>query len=136
MITKSGLTYISWDDIETMVTSLAHTIKASGRTFSCIAGVSRGGLVPAVMLSHKLKLPMIPITPNDMVENDHETIIIDEIYDTGKTIEKVKLFNPRASYAVLFHNIHLPELDFYCIKRDLVDWIVFPWEVDDERRPV
>jgi hypoxanthine phosphoribosyltransferase len=136
MKTKSGLTYVSWSDLDMLVTSLAHTIKASGRTFSCIAGVSRGGLIPAVMLSHKLKLPMIPITPNDMIENDHETVIVDEIYDTGKTIQKVKLFNPRAAYAVLFHNEHLPELDFYCVKRDLVDWLVFPWEVEDGPRPV
>jgi len=128
MNTKSGLVFVEWDDVEQMVDHLANLITTSGRTFSCIAGVSRGGLIPAVMLSHKLKLPMISITPNDMVENDHEAIIVDEIYDTGKTIEKIKLFNPRAAYATLFHNEHLPELDFYCVKRDLVEWVVFPWE--------
>ena len=132
MNTKSGLTYLSWDDVEMLVTSLAYTIQHSGRQFSYVAGVSRGGLIPAVMLSHKLKLKMIPITPIDMIETDHETVIVDEIYDTGKTIEKVKSFNPRAAYATLFHNAHLPELDFYCVKRDLTDWIIFPWENRDE----
>lgn len=132
MNTKKGLTYVEWDDVEQMVDHLANLIKASGRTFTCVAGISRGGLIPAVMLSHKLKLQMIPITPIDMIETDHETVIVDEIYDTGKTIEKVKSFNPRAAYATLFHNDHLPELDFYCIKRDLVDWVVFPWEKQDE----
>ena len=132
MNTKRGLVFVEWDDVEQMVDHLANLITASGRTFSCVAGVSRGGLIPAVMLSHKLKLPMIPITSNDMVENDHEAIIVDEIYDTGKTIEKIKLFNPRAAYAALFHNEHLPELDFYCVKRDLVEWIVFPWEEKHE----
>jgi len=132
MKTKTGLTYLSWDDVEMLVTSLAYTIQHSGRQFSYVAGVSRGGLIPAVMLSHKLKLKMIPITPIDMIETDHETVIVDEIYDTGKTIEKVKSFNPRAAYATLFHNEHLPELDFYCVKRDLTDWIIFPWENRDE----
>lgn len=128
MNTKSGLVYVEWDDVEKMVDHLAKLITNSGRAFSCVAGVSRGGLIPAVMLSHKLNLPMVSITANDMVENDHEAIIVDEIYDTGSTIKKLKLSNPRAAYAVLFHNANLPELDFYCVKRDLVDWIVFPWE--------
>lgn len=132
MNTKRGLTYLSWNDVEMLVTSLAYTIQHSGRHFSCIAGVTRGGLVPAVMLSHKLKLPMVPITTVEMVEKDSQTIIVDEIYDTGNTIEKLKLCNPRAAYAVLFHNEHLPELDFYCVKRDLTDWIIFPWENRDE----
>lgn len=132
MNTKRGLTYLGWDDVEMMVTSLAHKIQASGRHFSCVAGVTRGGLIPAVMLSHKLKLPMIPITTVEAVENDKQTIIVDEIYDTGYTIEKLKLCNPRAAYAVLFHNTGLPELDFYCDKRNLLDWIVFPWEEHDE----
>ena len=128
MNTKSGLVFVEWDDVEQMVDHLANLITTSGRTFSWVAGVTRGGLVPAVMLSHKLKLPMIPITTMEKVENDSQTIIVDEIYDTGNTIEKLKLCNPRAAYAVLFHNDHLPELDFYCVKRDLTDWIIFPWE--------
>ena len=132
MNTKSGLVFVEWDDVEQMVDHLANLITTSGRHFSCIAGVTRGGLVPAVMLSHKLKLPMIPITTMEKVENDSQTIIVDEIYDTGNTIEKLKLCNPRAAYAVLFHNEHLPELDFYCVKRDLTDWIIFPWENRDE----
>jgi len=128
MTQKPGLTYVDWQDVEVMVYDLVRQIMRSGKQYEVIAGVTRGGLVPAVMLSHMLKLPMIAIAPTDLVEHDHATLIVDEIYDTGKTISKIKSLNPRADIAVLFHNEGLPELNYYVIKRQLNDWIVFPWE--------
>ena len=132
MNAKPGLTYAGWDDIEQMVDHLAEKIQASSKQYEVIAGVTRGGLIPAVMLSHKLNLPMIAIAPTDIVENDHVTLIVDEIYDTGKTVEKIRFWNPRSDIAVLFHNEGLPELEHYVIKRKLDDWIVFPWEKKDD----
>lgn len=127
MTQKPGLTYVDWRDVEVMVYDLVRLIMRSGKQYKVIAGVTRGGLVPAVMLSHMLKLPMIAMEPTEHVRHD-DVLIVDEIYDTGKTIEKIKSLNPKADIAVLFHNEGLPELDYYVVKRQLNDWIVFPWE--------
>ena len=48
--------YLTWKDIEDAVTSLAHRIKESGIEITSIYGLPRGGLIPAVMLSHKLNV--------------------------------------------------------------------------------
>ena len=122
---------LDWLQLEILVESLAHDIKESGHTFTLIAGVTRGGLVPAVMLSHKLKLPMTAISTNEMIEHDHETLIVDEIYDTGKTINRLRELNPRAKFAALISNRFLPELDFPGVRRALDEWTVFPWENKD-----
>lgn len=125
---KSEMTYIQWHTIEEMVDVIAKQVRDSEKEYAYIAGVVRGGLVPAVMLSHKLDLPMVAINPNDEVSQHHEVLIVDEIYDTGKTMRTLMENNPRADFAVLFHNTDLAPLKYFAVKRKLDDWIVFPWE--------
>jgi hypoxanthine phosphoribosyltransferase len=125
---KQLLEHVTWEQVDDMVTYLARAIEVSGKQYAYIAGVERGGLVPAVMLSHKLGLPMCAIAPDEKVKDKTNVLIVDEIYDTGETIRKLKLANPHADFAVLYHNDGLPELSFYAVKRDLVEWIIFPWE--------
>jgi hypoxanthine phosphoribosyltransferase len=125
---KNLIQHVSWEEVDDMVNYLARTIEVSGKQYAYIAGVERGGLVPAVMLSHRLDIPMCAIAPDEKVEDKTNVLIVDEIYDTGETIRKLKLNNPHADFAVLFHNEGLPAINFYAVKKDLVQWIVFPWE--------
>jgi hypoxanthine phosphoribosyltransferase len=68
--------YLSWDIIETLVDVLAMNIKKS--EIDSIMGLPRGGLIPAVMLSHKLNLPLV-------FEPTEKTLIVDDICDSGET---------------------------------------------------
>ena len=70
-----------------------------------VVGLSRGGLVPAVCLSHKFGVPLIPLkwSTRDFVEKDEDTLqklidladskkrllIVDDIFDTGETFMKI-----------------------------------------------
>ena len=50
-------------------------------TIDSVTGIARGGLIPAVMVSHKLDLPYVDaVGPN--------TLVIDDIADSGVTLEK------------------------------------------------
>jgi len=130
---KAELTYVPWSVIDEMVDDIAKQVRDSEKEYAYIAGVARGGLIPAVMLSHRLDLPMVAINPNDEVSQHHEVLIIDEIYDTGKTMRKLMENNPRADFAVLYHNIDLAPLKYFAVKRKLDDWIIFPWEKNNEQ---
>jgi len=77
------------------------------------------------MLSHKLDLPLI-MSKDELDEN---SIIIDDIADTGKTLLD---FVEYESYVVTIH-----EHEQSLIKPDysVIDkgdkWIVYPWETED-----
>ena len=69
--------FLSWQDIEDAIVNLAHQIKNSDETIEAITGLPRGGLIPAVLLSHKLGVPYVnPYNDFDGYEN---VLIIDDI---------------------------------------------------------
>ncbi|QQO91739.1 phosphoribosyltransferase [Flavobacterium phage vB_FspM_immuto_3-5A] len=112
--------YLSWDDINVLVEDLCNTIATSGAEIKSIAGIKRGGLIPAVMVSHKLNIPYV-----DRINKD--TLVVDDICDTGETLKK-----SIAMYTATLH--YKPTAgftpDFYA-KEVGSDWIVYPWERKD-----
>ena len=112
--------YLSWDDINVLVEDLCNTIATSGVQVKSITGIKRGGLIPAVMVSHKLNIPYV-----DRISKD--TLVVDDICDTGETLK-----NSIAMYTATLH--YKPTAgftpDFYA-KEVGSDWIVYPWERKD-----
>ena len=117
--------FVSWNVIDEAVTDIAFNIKNTNKDFKGVYGIPRGGLILAVMLSHKLDLPLI-MSKDELDEN---SIIIDDIADTGKTLLD---FVEYESYVVTIH-----EHEQSLIKPDysVIDkgdkWIVYPWETED-----
>ncbi len=115
--------FITWQEVDSLVEALAETIKNSPTPMPRgIYGVPRGGLIPAVMLSHALGVPV----------TDHpnlNTLIVDDIVDTGKT---VKAWSLNAFAALLYKPNTSSEIPTY-FGHDLQEdvWIVFPWEKKD-----
>ena len=116
-----GKIYLSWDDIETLVDNLCKQITEKTRTVTSVTGMQRGGLIPAVMISHKLNIPYVySIHPT--------TLVIDDICDTGETLN----FILGGAYTAVLHYKptakHKPT--FYA--QEVGDeWIVYPWERKD-----
>ena len=79
--TKSKI-YYSWGEIEELVELLCLQIVKSGIQITDIYGLQRGGLIPAVMLSHKLGIPMT----QDIKKPN--LLIVDDICDSGETFTK------------------------------------------------
>jgi len=112
--------YLSWDDISVLVEDLCDTIASSGAEIKSITGVKRGGLIPAVMISHKLNIPYV-----DRINKD--TLVVDDICDTGETLKK-----SIAMYTATLHYKPTAKFtpDFYA-KEVGTEWIVYPWERKD-----
>jgi hypoxanthine phosphoribosyltransferase len=112
--------YLSWDDINILVEDLCQTIASSGAQIKSITGIQRGGLIPAVMISHKLHIPYVSRINKD-------TLVVDDICDTGETLK-----NTIGMYTATLHYkptaIFTP--DFYS-KEVGTEWIVYPWERGD-----
>lgn len=112
--------FISWDDINILVDELCSTIAISGAEIKSITGIERGGLIPAVMISHKLNIPYV-------TKINRHTLVVDDICDTGETLKKtVAGFTATLHYkktAIFTPNFYSKEVG--------TEWIVYPWERND-----
>ena len=116
-----GKRYLSWKDVEDLIDILHSNIIESNFKFDKIYGISRGGLIPAVLLSHKMG---VPLTNYAYTKN---TLIVDDICDSGKTL--TEMLAPNLT-AVLHYKPHTSNItpDFYANKFGSDDWVVYPWE--------
>jgi hypoxanthine phosphoribosyltransferase len=114
--------YLSWDDTMDLVNILCEKIITDLPNIDSVHGIKRGGLIPAVLISHKLGLPWSDV----MLPN---TLVIDDICDTGVTLN-----NTIGCYtAVLYHKPHTScyTPNIYAQKHDGDEWIIYPWERKD-----
>lgn len=120
--------YVSWGDIEELVKDLHAQISMSGIRIDSIYGMPRGGLIPAVMMSHKLGRPLIT-DGNKITEH---TLVIDDICDTGFTFSNMVDSTPSSHYASLHYRKGCL-FNHFCFHASIIDdeWIVYPWERAD-----
>jgi len=112
--------FVYWDDISVLVEELCHTIVTSGVQIKSITGIERGGLIPAVMISHKLNIPYV-------TKINKDTLVVDDICDSGETLSNIV-----AGYTATLHYKKTASFtpDFYS-KEVGDEWIVYPWERTD-----
>jgi hypoxanthine phosphoribosyltransferase len=118
--TEKKKVYLNWGDIDLLVENLCRIITASGKQIKSVTGIERGGLIPAVMISHRLNIPYVRRINKD-------TLVVDDISDSGYT-----LTNTAALYTATLHYKRTSSFtpDFYA-KEVGQDWIVYPWENKD-----
>ena len=143
---------IAHDAFVADVMALAAALAADRWTPDYIIGIGRGGLVPAVYLSHATGLGALSVDWSSQVDDfaaaplarlaartrDGERLLfVDDINDSGMTIGRLRAALADAApghvrFATLLDNIRSSQRVDYAartIDRDLVkDWFVFPWE--------
>ncbi len=91
---------ISWDEEQSLVNEICNQIEQQDQWYpDYVIGITRGGLIPATMISHRLNVPMSSL---DVSLRDHaftvsdcgkaedayqgtNILIVDDINDTGAT---------------------------------------------------
>jgi len=111
---------VSWEYYEHLVDKVYNKIPKN--KYGNIAGIPRGGLIPAVMLSHKMDIPLIDL---EYVEKD--TLIVDDICDTGITLEKVKKYDVAT---IFLRRTSQTKPKYYSELLYGDEWILFPYEID------
>jgi len=140
---KTVKTFVTWDQVHQCTEFLAKVIEH--QNYDAIIGVQRGGLIPAVLLSHKLNMPMhtIQFSLRDLKQVGNidlpkkgTYLVVDDINDTGETFtqlqEKFNKAGLSVKYAVLHNNVPSKfTVDHYALEIDKSKdpaWIVYPWE--------
>jgi xanthine phosphoribosyltransferase len=145
---------ISHDHFLADVQAVSAQVAAGDWTPDYLVGIGRGGLVPAVYVSHRLNLPMLSIDQSSKVPGFAEELLakvaaksaagvrllfIDDINDSGGTIAHVRrLLGDQGGdpgnlrFAVLMSNVRSRESVDYSartIDREFDKrWFIFPWE--------
>lgn len=147
---------LSWQEVEELTNILQYKITEKKIEYSYIVGVNRGGLIPAVILSHKLNIPVCIITMtgyngkykrgrqvvDDRVSmigqifSGDQILIVDDISDSGNSLDSAIRLMQRDT-----KNIHTATIihkeqskitpDYYAKTVDNSDWVNFPWERDN-----
>ena len=94
--------HYTWDEQLADTQTVCKLIEQDDFMPDVIVGISRGGLIPGVMISHKLNIPFKPVhaSTRDFPhwENylpkpkDSKVLIVDDICDSGETFEKLSQY--------------------------------------------
>jgi len=116
---------VSWSEIEKLIKILAKKISDIQRDFSSISTISRGGLVPARLLSDHLDINKILV--------DKEKIPINSLF--RKIISKVE--DPENFvFATIFarRGKKYPRQLIYAKKTRANEYIIYPWDKLEHKR--
>ena len=116
--------YLSWQDVDELVEQLCKKILQSKLAITSITGIERGGLIPAVMISHRLN-----ISYTDTI--GYTTLVVDDICDSGETLKNI--LTPLT--AVLHYKPHTADMvpSLYAQQHTGDEWIIYPWERGDSQ---
>jgi hypoxanthine phosphoribosyltransferase len=146
---------LGWDDITREVDHLVSVLRDD---YDAMLVVTRGGMVPACLISERLDIrnilvaavhlytgigqsretPIFVQFPGDTLLADKSILVVDDVWDSGRTamavLERVRQAGGRPELAVLHYKPRASRFpdrapDYYAELTD--DWIVYPW--DDER---
>ena len=121
--------FITWGDIDDAVERLAINITNSNIEIMAIGGLPRGGLIPAVMLSHKMNIPFV--SQAYLAQIPGNILIVDDICDTWKTLKRFK-FESNIYTATLHYKTSAEyEPHFWWRLAPENEWVVYPWENKD-----
>ena len=122
--------FLSWKWVDDQINKIGD--KLEGLDLEFVSGIPRGGLIPAVMMSHAYGIKYISYSSAKMLplELRKKTLVIDDISDTGLTMSEAdKLKFITSSLTTRVGTKTLPRLTGELISDDR--WLVFPWETLD-----
>ena len=108
---------LGWIQFEECIISISK--KCKNKKFEGVYGFPRGGICLAVALSHSLSIPLLE-------EPKNNSLIVDDIYDTGHTLEKIRYLEGSESHVWISKQKPTWWNAYKYIKEK--DWIIFPWE--------
>ena len=144
--------HISWDQIHRDSRALAWRLEKmgpEGGAWKAVVAITRGGMAPAMIIARELDIRTVDTisiksydhqeqseavvlkAPDAEIIGDGDGIlIIDDLVDTGKTLEVVKARYPKAHIATVYAKPKgRPMVDTFITEVSQDTWIFFPWDM-------
>ena len=142
---------VSWDQFHRDARALAWRLADNEQEWKAIVCITRGGLVPAAVISRELNIRLIEtvcvasyhdytsqgdmlvlkgITPDLTKDGGQGMLIVDDLTDTGKTAAQVRAMLPKAHFAAVYAKPKgRPLVDTFVTEVSQDTWIYFPWDM-------
>lgn len=145
--------HISWDQIYRDSRALAWRLEQNGPlaggAWKAVVAITRGGMVPACIIARELNVRVVDTISVKSYDNQNQTdaqvlkspdaeitgdgegiLIIDDLVDSGKTLEIVRKLYPKAHFATVYAKPKgRPMVDSFITEVSQDTWIFFPWDM-------
>jgi len=145
--------HISWDQMHRDARALAWRLDGQGPEadggWRVVVAITRGGMAPAMIVARELDIRTVDTI--SVKSYDHQTqakakllkaadaglvgegagvLVIDDLVDTGRTLELVRALYPKAHYAAVYAKPKgKTAVDTYVTEVSQDTWIFFPWDM-------
>ena len=144
--------HVSWDQLHRDARALAWRLQGEAPEggWRAVVAITRGGMAPAMIVSRELDIRVVDTI--SVKSYDHQTqtearvikapqaevmgddgegvLVVDDLVDTGKTLELVRKLYPKAHFATVYAKPQGRDLvDTFVTEVSQDTWIFFPWDM-------
>ncbi|MEQ8897472.1 MAG: xanthine phosphoribosyltransferase [Roseovarius sp.] len=143
--------HVSWDQLHRDARALSWRLQGEAPEdgWKAVVAITRGGMAPAMIVARELDIrtvdtisvksynhqtqsaPIVIKSPDMNLIGDGEgVLIVDDLVDTGKTLEVVRNHMPKAKVATIYAKPMGREMvDTFVTEVSQDTWIFFPWDM-------
>ena len=144
--------HISWDQIHRDSRALAWRLDGMGPDdggWRAVVAITRGGMAPAMIAARELDIRTVDTISIKSYDHQDQSdavvlkapdaelmgdgtgiLIIDDLVDSGKTLEVVRQLYPNADLATVYAKPKgRPQVDTFITEVSQDTWIFFPWDM-------
>lgn len=145
--------HVSWDQIHRDSRALAWRLDKHGPgedgAWKAVVAITRGGMAPAMIVARELDIRLVDTIsvksyhhqaqgeaevlsrPDDEMMGDGTgVLIVDDLVDSGKTLELVRKMYPNAHFATVYAKPKgNAQVDTFITEVSQDTWIFFPWDM-------
>ena len=145
--------HVSWEQIHRDSRALAWRLDGQGPddgAWRAVVAITRGGMAPAMIVSRELDIrtvdtisiksydhqkqsgaELLKAPDADLMGDGTGILIIDDLVDSGKTLEAVREMYPKAHFATVYAKPKgRPQVDTFITEVSQDTWIYFPWDTE------
>jgi xanthine phosphoribosyltransferase len=144
--------HVSWDQIHRDSRALAWRLDGHGPedgAWRAVVAITRGGMAPAMIVARELGIRLVDTISVKSYDHQDQTeakvlnapdkammgdgtgvLIVDDLVDSGKTLELVRSLFPKAHFATVYAKPKgRPQVDTFITEVSQDTWIFFPWDM-------
>lgn len=145
--------HVSWEQMHRDSRALAWRLDGHGPgaegSWKAVIAITRGGMVPACIIARELNIRLVDTISvksydhqsqeaaevlqapsRELVGDGTGILVIDDLVDTGRTLEVVRALYPEAHFATVYAKPKgKPLVQSYVTEVSQDTWIFFPWDM-------